>query len=223
MKDVLINDESYFSKENIEKIKVKYHFSHNTHIEMLLWDFEIFAQLSAINQDFILKGGAATQIYLEFDKQRGSRDIDFAASLTKKEVEEALEKISLKFKDKKKQESHFTWEPIPEPKEDNRKIEDLDSYNIAVPTNFGESKGKENETLLKIDSIHYKEIPFFVKEIKNPVIFGLSLKPFKILSEGSLIADKLLTLADNTVGILALKKDDFNSYLKQLYDTKSPY
>lgn|SRR3989338_10137672 len=83
MKDVLINDEKYFSKETIERLKKKFKFTQAVHIEMLLWDFEIFSQLSEIHSNqFILKGGAATQLYLSSDKQRASRDIDFATNMT---------------------------------------------------------------------------------------------------------------------------------------------
>jgi predicted nucleotidyltransferase component of viral defense system len=218
MKDVLINDYSYFSKESIERLRKEFRFSQAVHIEMLLWDFEIFTQLSDMHKDLALKGGAATQIYLEPQKQRASRDIDFATTLSKKDIEASLEKIREKFENHKKHENHFRWNPVPPPKDAARRIEDLNCYDIVIPTNFGKSQGMKDATNLRIDAIRYKEIPFVIKTISHPSVFGLSLKPFRIISEGSLIADKLLTLADRTVGILALKEEDYESYLKQLYD-----
>lgn len=218
MKDVLINNYSYFSKENIEKIKKDYKFSQNRHIELLLWDFEIFAQMSAIHDDFVLKGGAATQIYLEPEKQRASRDIDFATTLTKKEVEDVLEKIRLKFESHKTHEGHFKWSIVPAPKDPAKTIEDLNCYDIIVPTFFGKPLGNTNNAELRIDAIRYKQIPFAIKELKQAKVFGMPIKPFKIVSEGSLIADKLLTLADHTIGVLARDPEKAESYLKQLYD-----
>lgn len=218
MKDVLINHHSYFSKENIEKIKKDYKFSQNRHIELLVWDFEIFAQMSAIHNDFVLKGGAATQIYLEPEKQRASRDIDFATTLTKKEVEGVLEKIRLKFESHKTHEDHFKWSIVPAPKDPAKTIEDLDCYDIIVPAFFGKPLGQTNITELRIDAIHYKQIPFVIKELKEAKVFGMPIKPFKIVSEGSLIADKLLTLADHTIGVFARNPEKVESYLKQLYD-----
>ena len=98
MEDVLINKRSYFEEKTIEKIKTEFKFSQSRHIEMLLWDFEIFAQMVSMNKDFVLKGGAATQIYLPVDKQRASRDIDFATTLAREQIEATLDKIKKKFR-----------------------------------------------------------------------------------------------------------------------------
>lgn len=216
MKDVLINDEKYFSKETIERLKKKFKFTQAVHIEMLLWDFEIFSQLSEIySNQLILKGGAATQLYLSSDKQRASRDIDFATTLSQEEIEDALDKIKKKFEAHRQKEEHFEWKPVPEPKDAG--IEDLHCYDISVPTFFGSTKGKKGTTDLKIDTILYKELPFKKKVLESPIIFDLKLKPFFIITEGSLIGDKILTLSDTTVGILA-RKEDYEAYLKQVYD-----
>ena len=44
MEKLLINNHEYFKKETIESIKKEFKFSQSMHIEMLLWDFEIFAR-----------------------------------------------------------------------------------------------------------------------------------------------------------------------------------
>jgi len=87
MERLLINNANYFKQDTIEAIRKEFKFSQSIHIEMLLWDFEIFAQLTAIHKDFVLKGGAAAQIYLPVEKQRASRDIDLATTLGEKEIE----------------------------------------------------------------------------------------------------------------------------------------
>ena len=218
MERLLINNPEYFKKEMIESIRKDFKFSQSIHIEMLIWDFEIFAHLTASHNDFVLKGGAAAQIYLPVERQRASRDIDLATTLTEKEIEEALEKVKQKFEANVKDNEHFTWKlrkPLKEPK---HKIEELYCYDIIVPTRVGSSFGKQNASLLQIDAICYEKLPFRVINLANPILFKLGLKPFPIISKGSLIGDKLLTLADSTVGILAKNEEDYESYFKQIYD-----
>src|SRR3989338_3967331 len=188
MERLLINNANYFKQETIESIRKEFKFSQSIHIEMLLWDFEIFAQLTANHKDFILKGGAAAQIYLPVERQRASRDIDLATTLTGKEIENALNNVKKRFVDNE----HFTWSSAKPPKEPQKKIEDLHCYEIIVPTKVGSSFGRLNASILKIDAICYEKLPFRVINLENPVLFKLKLKPFPIISKGSLIGDKLL-------------------------------
>ena len=218
MERLLINNPVYFRKETIESIGKEFKFSQSIHIEMLLWDFEIFAQLTAIHKDFVLKGGAATQIYLPVEKQRASRYIDLATTLTEKEIESELNAVKKRFEEKVDNNEHFRWSLAKPPKEPKKKIEELHCYELIIPTKVGSSFGKQNASILKIDAIGYDKLPFKVINLENPSLFNLKFKPFQIISKGSLIGDKLLTLADSTVGILAKNEDDFESYFKQIYD-----
>ena len=218
MEKLLINNANYFKQDTIEAIRKEFKFSQSIHIEMLLWDFEIFAQLTAIHKDFVLKGGAAAQIYLPVEKQRASRDIDLATTLGEKEIESELNAVKKRFEEKVENDEHFTWSLAKPPKEPKKKIEELHCYELIIPTKVGSSFGKQNAAILKIDAICYDKLPFKVITLDNPSLFNLRLKPFPIISKGSLIGDKLLTLADSTVGILAKNEDDFESYFKQLYD-----
>src|SRR3989344_979567 len=218
MEKLLINNANYFKQDTIESIRKEFKFSQSIHIEMLLWDFEIFAQLTAIHKDFVLKGVAAAQIYLPVEKQRASRDIDLATTLGEKEIESELNAVKKRFEEKVENDEHFTWSLAKPPKEPKKKIEELHCYELIIPTQVGSSFGKQNAAILKIDAICYDKLPFKVITLNNPSLFNLRLKPFPIISKGSLIGDKLLTLADSTVGILAKNEDDFESYFKQLYD-----
>ncbi|MBI4980680.1 nucleotidyl transferase AbiEii/AbiGii toxin family protein [Candidatus Woesearchaeota archaeon] len=218
MERLLINNPDYFKPETIESIRKEFKFSQSIHIEMLLWDFEIFAQLTAIHKDFVLKGGAATQIYLPVEKQRASRDIDLATTLTEKEVETELNAVKKRFEERVSNNEHFTWSSAKPPREPKKKIEELHCYELIIPTKIGSSFGKQNASILKIDAICYDKLPFKVINLEAPTLFNLNLKPFPIISKGSLIGDKLLTLADSTVGILAKNEDDYESYFKQIYD-----
>ncbi|MDI6786487.1 MAG: nucleotidyl transferase AbiEii/AbiGii toxin family protein [bacterium] len=218
MDNVLINKPEYFKEATIERLQKEFNFSQRRHIEMLMLDFEILAQLESIVNKFILKGGAAAQIYLPVEKQRASRDIDIATTLSKEEIEIVLEKIKVRFEAHIINNEHFKWQHIPLSKESTKRIEEFNRYEITIPTKFGISLGRKAASNLRIDIIHYEKLPFVVNTINTPTIFKLPLKPFQIISRGSLIADKILTLADNTVGILAIKQGDYQSYLKQVYD-----
>src|SRR3989338_3317280 len=218
MERLLINNANYFKQDTIEAIKKEFKFSQSIHIEMLLWDFEIFAQLTAIHKDFVLKGGAAAQIYLPVEKQRASRDIDLATTLGEKEIESELNAVKKRFEEKVDNNEHFRWSLAKPPKEPKKKIEELHCYELIIPTKVGSSFGKQNASILKIDAIGYDKLPFKVINLENPSLFNLKFKPFPIIYKGSLIGDKLITLADSTVGILAKNEDDFESYFKQIYD-----
>jgi hypothetical protein len=217
MKHLLKNNPEYFEKENLEILKKKFKFSQSRHIEMLIWDYEVLSQLLEYNPDFILKGGAATQVFLPENIQRASRDIDVATTLPSKEIEEILNKIQQKFSPHVEMKEHFSWAKRTI-KDSKRKIEDLDVYIITIPTKIDVAPNKKGFSYLILDVIKYKKIPFKIKEIKNPIVFGLPIKPLKILSEGSLIADKLLTLGDKTTGIFAVRENDVDAFFKQVYD-----
>jgi len=217
MKHLLKNNPEYFEKDKIELLKKKYKFSQGRHIEMLLWDYEILSHLLEYSPEFILKGGGAAQVYLPENIQRASRDIDIATTLSQEEIESALNKIKEKFSLHVESEEHFSWvkKTI---KDDKKKIEDLHVYTMIVPTKIDLAPNKKGFSYLKLDVIRYKNLPFKIKTIDNPIIFGLSFNPLKVISEGSLIADKLLTLGDRTTGILAVREKDIEGFFKQVYD-----
>lgn len=77
----LIHDKDAFSKESILSNAAKFGFPNPLAVELLLWDLELAAQLQASAGEIIMKGGAATQLFLPLDRQRGSVDVDLITRL----------------------------------------------------------------------------------------------------------------------------------------------
>lgn len=212
----LINDPALFEAESIKRMVFQFKLPNPVFIEKLLWNYEIFCQLAALSENFVLKGGAASQVYLPPELQRASVDVDVATTHSKDEIEGFLDKIKGKFEKNAKHDVHFTWK-LRQP-QGNFVIEDLYEYGIVFPSVFEQSSIVPSGNWIQIDAIHYPEIPFSTKTLPNPEVLGRKFKSFRVITEGSLIADKLLTLADSTVGILAKKTGSYTSYFKQVYD-----
>ncbi|MGF3523055.1 MAG: hypothetical protein ACQXXJ_08185 [Candidatus Bathyarchaeia archaeon] len=79
-----IHDEAYFSEASIRERAERYGFSDPLPVELFLWDCEIAAQLQSVSEKFVLKGGAAVQLHLPVEMQRGSVDVDIICPYTKK-------------------------------------------------------------------------------------------------------------------------------------------
>lgn len=100
----LINDAKYFTKEEILDRARKYEFPNPLAVEIFLWDCELAAQFQNVCSDIVLGGGAAAQLHLPLEKQRGSIDIDIEAPLEKSEMTDIVSRVhesvgeSVKFK-----------------------------------------------------------------------------------------------------------------------------
>src|SRR3972149_2895907 len=88
-----IHDEAYFSERSIRERAKLYGFADPLPVELFLWDCEIAAQLQSESEKFVLKGGAAAQLHLPVEMQRGSIDVDIVCPYTKQEIAGALSRI----------------------------------------------------------------------------------------------------------------------------------
>jgi hypothetical protein len=179
----------------------KYEFPNPLAVEIFLWDCELAAQLQDACSDIVLKGGAAAQLYLPLEQQRGSIDIDVTTPRKKSDVGEFVQKVSESLEKSVKFRLHKPKKPIP-------KLP-LVTYFAKMPTKLDLAR-KELE--IKIDiSLEGPNLPSIV--LKNVETFAVDVKRMKCLTAGTLIGDKLLTLAKGSVG-MELEGD----YPKQIYD-----
>lgn len=215
MKDILINNPNYFEYPFLDEVSKKFEFTQIRHLNLLIWDYELLSQLLSLNNNFILKGGAAAQIYLSDESQRASVDIDLATSLSFEETEKIIEKAIEKFLPYS-EDKFFKITPL-KPRAETKIIDGLKAFFISVPVRTGPNKEEVIVANLKLDILQYSEFPFKIKEIAKPKVFGYDFCGLKVISEGSLIADKILTLGDTTTGILQAR-DDYQGYFKQIYD-----
>lgn len=193
-------------------------FSQPNTLEALIWDYELYAQISQRAPDsFLLKGGAAVQLYVPMDRQRASVDVDILTTLEQPEVSGLLEEISLAYDIS---EPYLRFEPyIPE---EPAEIEGLYSYTVVAPSSLGQKWRMGNGTMIearmvKVDIHETNRLPAS-EEVAGEVV-GLSLgyNPMCV-PKGFLFAEKLLTQARRTVGI---PNNRYHDLPKHLYDLDS--
>ena len=73
----LFHDKTAFTRECLQQRMEIYGFKNMARMELFLWDLELFLQIQKrLGGHIVLKGGAATQLYLPIEAQRTSVDID---------------------------------------------------------------------------------------------------------------------------------------------------
>jgi hypothetical protein len=90
----MIHDSLYFTREEILRRAKEYEYPNPLAVEYFLWDCELAAQLQSVCDDLVLKGGAATQLHLPLERQRGSKDIDMVTALEIEDIAAIVEKAA---------------------------------------------------------------------------------------------------------------------------------
>lgn len=196
-----IHDKKYFSKNEILRRAKKYEFPNPLAVEIFLWDCELAAQFQKVSDEIVLKGGAAAQLHLPLERQRGSADIDLIAPFEENEMATIIEKVNESIGTYVKFELHKPKKRVP-------KLP-LITYFARTPSVLDLTR-KELE--IKIDILLEKlDLPTAL--LKNVGTFALDIERMTCLTVGALIGDKLLTLAKGSIG-MELESD----YPKQIYD-----
>lgn len=197
----LFHDEKYFNEESVKQRARQYGFNSNLPVELFLWDCEIAAQIQNHSDHLILKGGAAVQLHLPVEMQRGSVDIDMIGPTTEQEIDNLLTKIQLTLPNITF-EKHYPKAPI---------------HNIPLITYFGTipsliSERKQTNIRLKTEFL-IEDLNLDYVTLPKAKTFALETKNIRCYSKPTLIGDKLLTLAKNTIGII-----NDEDVPKQIYD-----
>lgn len=196
-----IHDKANFSEENVRERARKYGFSDPLPVEFFLWDCEIAAQLQMESENLVLKGGAAAQLHLSVEMQRGSIDVDIVAPEKKDHVAEILSQIH-------KRIPTVDFEKYT-PKRPHKEIS-MVTYLAKMQPLIPSKNGRPRE--VKIDFL-LEDLELPTQVVRNKETFALNIKQMKCYSAASLIGDKILTLAENTIGI-----KDLPDVPKQIYD-----
>jgi predicted nucleotidyltransferase component of viral defense system len=196
-----IHDKAFFSQARIRERAEQYGFSDPLPVELFLWDCEIAAQIQSESDSCILKGGTAVQLHLPVEMQRGSVDVDIVHPFKEQEIANMLSHIQ-----KKLQLIEFERYNPKRPKKNINLI----TYIAKTPALLPSVNNKPRE--IKIDFLS-ENLGLPTETISGVETFAVEIKKLKCYSITSLIGDKLLTLAENTVGITELA-----DIPKQLYD-----
>lgn len=203
----LIHDRKYFEQEHIAERQALYGFTQTLKVETFLWDLELFGQIQrSLGDQVVLKGGAAAQLFFEPARQRTSVDIDVIYLGDKALLPNVLASIHKAFG---ADDLLFKFEKYA-PKSPKTTLP-LETYFVSVPTATGRTPIN-----LKVDFHLMGSLDLQIMEIEKASAFvvPLAFKP-RCLSAASLLGDKLLTLAQGSVGIPPEREDDLP---KQIYD-----
>lgn len=203
MDALLIHGSKAFSKEELSWRAEKYGFTQPQILELFAWDYELTCQLQKLSDKLVLKGGAAAQLFLPAEIQRGSVDVDIVTQLGPRELEQVMDRLSHKFGRLK---PYFQFKRY-SPKAPKINVP-MNTYDVLLPSVFQENCS------IKVDVLTSR-LPLPTVEISNTETFALKVSRVKTLSLGALIGDKLLTLAKETVGM-----ESEENYPKQIYDVE---
>ncbi|MFQ6124203.1 MAG: nucleotidyl transferase AbiEii/AbiGii toxin family protein [Candidatus Heimdallarchaeota archaeon] len=199
--DLLIHGSKAFSEEELSRRAEKYGFSQPQILELFAWDYELTTQLQELSNELVLKGGAVAQLYLPPELQRGSVDIDIITPLGEDDLNQRIKKLSRKIR---RSISPFQIKRY-SPKTPQVNIP-LSTYHVILPSVFQESCS------IKIDVLT-SQLGFPTMVLRGVETFALQVSKVKTLSLGTLIGDKLLTLARETIG---MEREEH--YPRQIYD-----
>lgn len=206
--DPLIHEKKYFEVEYIKSRQAQYNFTQLLKVETFLWDLELYGQLQRLlGKQVVLKGGAAAQLYVAAEKQRTSVDIDVVYLGDDPTLANALDKIHKTFGN---DDIYLNFQKFI-PKNPKTTLP-LTTYTVTVPTVSGGSRPIN----IKIDFHLMNKLSLKIMEIQKASAFviPLAFNPVCLTPE-SLVGDKLLTLAQGSVGIPPDREADIP---KQLYD-----
>jgi predicted nucleotidyltransferase component of viral defense system len=197
----LIHRKTFFTKKSIRERAERYGFSDLLPVELFLWDCEVTAQLQRESDKLILKGGAAVQLHLPIEMQRGSVDVDLVGPLTPQDVQEIVTQVQKRLPTLGFQRYR--------PKRPRTKVP-LITYFVKtpaiVPTETRKNLEIKTEFLLE-------DLKLPTETITQAETFAVKVKNLKCYSVTALLGDKLLTLAENTIGV-----QEPADIPKQIYD-----
>jgi len=198
----LIHDEAFFSERSIRERAERYGFSDLLPVQLFLWDCEVAAQLQRESDKAILKGGAAAQLHLPVNMQRGSVDIDLVGPFTEQDVQEMISRI-----EKRLPGVRFDRHVPRRPRVNIPLVTYYMKTPALVPTEMRKELEIKTEFLLE-------DLPTMpIETLSSIETFAVEIKEITCYTVTALIGDKLLTLAENTIGVA-----DVADYPKQIYD-----
>jgi len=194
----LIHKEDAFTREAVFKNASKFGFVNPLAVELFLWDLELAAQLQESSGEIILKGGAAAQLFVPVEKQRGSVDIDMTANLDADSLDGLIKEVESRM-------GRVKFE-LYKPK---RPKVGLNARTYYAHT---DSVTQSERLRVKLDFM-LKDLDLPTEEVSGVQTFAVKTSKIRCYRPEVLVGDKLLTLARGSIGL-----KDLADYPKQVYD-----
>lgn len=191
--------------ESIEAIAKKYQFGRYDYVEKFIMDFEMQYQILQ-KLDCVTRGGMCIPFHtVEHNANRLSIDIDLLTKSSISDVEKIMTEINNSLNEV---EIELMIPKTPYP------IANLCSYKVHYTSYTGEKNS------IKVDYLCEMKIDLPIKTVPvNFELFAFTTDyEMKVLTRGSLIADKLTTLSLGTIGLPERK---FGEIPKQVFDIGS--
>ncbi len=198
---MVLHFSKYLNTSNIQTISEKFGFSNPSYIEKFIMDFEMgFHILNKMN--CIIRGGMCMPFHTNLDVRRLSIDIDLLTPKTVSETEIIMETLNSELPDLTITKK-VPKRPYPNPH--------ILSFDVSY------SSYREVDDFIKVDFLCNFDInlPHQTLSKQFDVLDFTIDFPVTILNHGSLIGDKLTTLALEKIGLPEWK---FGDIPKQIYD-----
>lgn len=202
MNNLAFNFSSLLTEKNISSIAKQYGFADKLSIEKFIMDFEMHSHITQ-QVDCITRGGMCMPFHLPtIEARRLSIDIDLLTSKTVAEIRQVMSNLNDTITDVRCDEL-IPRNPYP--------LDNLISYRVYYDSCLGGRK------FVKVDFLCDVNISLSSQLIKS----GFTLFAFdtnqdmNILSRGSLLGDKLTTMALGTIGLKPTRQTEI---AKQIYD-----
>jgi predicted nucleotidyltransferase component of viral defense system len=195
---VLIHEERAFTRDSIVANAGKYGFANPLTVELFLWDLELAAQLQRSSDQTILKGGAAVQLFLPVEKQRGSVDIDLTANLNADSLDTLIKETESRL-GTTRFESYMPKKPRA-------------GLNARTYFAYTDSVTQAEPLRVKLDFM-LQDLRLPTEKTHNVQTFAAKTSDIRCYTPEVLVGDKMLTLAKGSIGL-----KDLADYPKQIYD-----
>ena len=195
----------YLTQTSLDGIARQYNLKNRAGIEKYIMDFEILFHVLKVLPDCTVKGGMAVPFHVSGGLRRLSEDIDMVTRRSKEETENAIKDLSKDLEPLVDMQLHVPRKP---------------AKRLPLLTYWCRYRSPTAGSQIKLEIFYGAKNTIRTKTFDGgfePMGFHVDF-PVHAYDHATLIADKLTTLAFNTIGLPELRRNDAP---KQIYDIAS--
>jgi len=196
----------HLTKTNLDFLAAKYHLRDAAGMEKYIMNFEILFHVLKVLPDCVVKGGMAVPFHVDNRLKRLSEDIDMVTRRTKEETENAIDSLKKDLEPLIDIRQHIPVKP---------------TKRLPLLTYWCKYKSDISpDSQMKLEIFYGDDGTIRPKTVNEKTdLMGFTIDfPISIYDHTSLIADKVTTLAFQTIGLPKSRRPDAP---KQVYDIAS--